>query len=287
MKQAVSAALGAMDDRWQPFVRWALRSQLSESFLALLRERYAEKNELAQDFEALAPQAPTEESQAEPEPEAEPDKIDQLIAALAKDDSTERTPIFAPRFVDERPPAGEPGYFNQVGGVPPGFTAESWPTLQDDDDDPEPMDFLFMVDLAATPELAAQYPDKRAMAMFISSAGNNEAYEPDNGECELVFLDESQLALPPLAEGPGTPIEARHYQLVRLEVPVSAFSGSGPIQSLVWQLPARVLGEPTWIQDEAHWGELILQFDESFVPMNLGDCGIMYVFDDAQFWQCS
>lgn len=29
-----------------------------------------------------------------------------------------------------------------------------------------------------------------------------------------------------------------------------------------------------------------MQFDESFVDINLGDMGIMYVFADGGFWQC-
>lgn len=29
-----------------------------------------------------------------------------------------------------------------------------------------------------------------------------------------------------------------------------------------------------------------MQFDEGFVDVNLGDMGVMYVFEDSAFWQC-
>ncbi|MCP4520570.1 MAG: WGR domain-containing protein [Cytophagales bacterium] len=47
-------------------------------------------------------------------------------------------------------------------------------------------------------------------------------------------------------------------------------------------------GGATWLQeDEGNgMGFFIMQFDERFVNINLGDCGIMYVFDDDHLWQC-
>lgn len=40
------------------------------------------------------------------------------------------------------------------------------------------------------------------------------------------------------------------------------------------------------MQEEQHGGALIAQFDRSFVDINLGDMGVMYVFEDTAFWQC-
>ena len=54
----------------------------------------------------------------------------------------------------------------------------------------------------------------------------------------------------------------------------------------MYQANARVLGSPLWLQDSEHWGFLLMQFDEGFVDINLGDSGVMYVFSDTQFWQC-
>lgn len=38
--------------------------------------------------------------------------------------------------------------------------------------------------------------------------------------------------------------------------------------------------------DEGGEAGFLMQFDESFVPMNMGDSGVMYVYTDAAFWQC-
>jgi hypothetical protein len=40
------------------------------------------------------------------------------------------------------------------------------------------------------------------------------------------------------------------------------------------------------MQGDEYEGPLLVQFDESLVPMNLGDAGVMYVFPDTAFWQC-
>jgi hypothetical protein len=48
-----------------------------------------------------------------------------------------------------------------------------------------------------------------------------------------------------------------------------------------------VLGKPSWIQSPA-WGKgpFLMQFDERFLDVNLGDKGRTYVFEDTAFWQC-
>ena len=61
----------------------------------------------------------------------------------------------------------------------------------------------------------------------------------------------------------------------------------GELRGAIYQLGARALGEPLWLQgDEGGGAGFIMQFDESFVDINLGDMGIMYVFTDGGFWQC-
>ena len=52
-------------------------------------------------------------------------------------------------------------------------------------------------------------------------------------------------------------------------------------------MPGRALGFPIWLQgDEDSGGEFLFQFDEALAYTNLGDSGVMYVFDDTAFWQC-
>ena len=47
-------------------------------------------------------------------------------------------------------------------------------------------------------------------------------------------------------------------------------------------------GGPTWLQQDegSGMGFFIMQFSEDFVNINLGDSGVMYVFDDDNLWQC-
>lgn len=45
-------------------------------------------------------------------------------------------------------------------------------------------------------------------------------------------------------------------------------------------------GSAIWLQGNEYDGEIIMQFDNCLVDMNLGDGGIMYVFKDTAFWQC-
>ena len=84
--------------------------------------------------------------------------------------------------------------------------------------------------------------------------------------------------------------------MTAVEVPRKVFAishgdGEDPalheLRGLVYQARGRVLGSPIWLQDDAHPGSAFhLQFDEGFASVNLGDCGVMYVFDDTAFWQC-
>lgn len=82
-----------------------------------------------------------------------------------------------------------------------------------------------------------------------------------------------------------TPVrEAQSFEAVRVNVPSEAWRG-GPVQDGVRRLGARALGAPLWLQGDEYDGEFVMQFDESFLDINLGDSGIMYVFADTAFWQ--
>ena len=286
-KQPIAEALDAVDFRIYPFVRWALANDPPPPLLALLREVFDGQEVLEPDLAALG-QAPAEQPAPDREPEPDPSvqRLSRILelAATHPADAAARARIYLTR---QLPEAGA-GY-NQVGGVPAGFTEESWP-CRDEDGEPEPMDFLISLDLATVPELQSDYPGARALALFISSANSHEAYSPDSDHCQLLPLTEEQLAQPRLAEGQGLPLTEKRFELVPVDVPVGVFTGDAELselRKLIYQHEGRVLGEPLWLQDEEHWGELIMQFDEALVPMNLGDMGVMYVFADAQFFQCS
>lgn len=59
------------------------------------------------------------------------------------------------------------------------------------------------------------------------------------------------------------------------------------LRKKVYGLNARVGGNPQWLQfNEGEGNSFIMQFDEGFADVNLGDCGLMYVYSDDAFWQC-
>lgn len=62
----------------------------------------------------------------------------------------------------------------------------------------------------------------------------------------------------------------------------------GRVRSIVYASKGYALGGPLWLQD-GDAGEddsFLFQFDEGLCPINLGDCGVMYVFDHGVSWQC-
>jgi len=71
-------------------------------------------------------------------------------------------------------------------------------------------------------------------------------------------------------------------------------SGGKELQNIIEKLrdklyakPIYLGGRPMFIQDDAFSGsEFIMQFDDYFMPINLGDAGLMYVSKDDYMWQC-
>lgn len=211
--------------------------------------------------------------------------IDDLVAALegAKGDRI----IYALRRVDS---TSSPT-LNRIAGSPAGIGSDRWPTLDD-----EPMRHLLTLDLATVPEVAARLPGQRTLSLFCLDPEENEAFEPFNEEAAIVLSTEEQVARGVLYEPEGAEwdTEPSAFEVVSLSVPGSIFTEFADevpeehreLRELVYRLHGRAGGEPIWLQSAEHEGTFVLQFDEEFVPMNLGDGGIMYVFADAAFWQC-
>ncbi len=96
------------------------------------------------------------------------------------------------------------------------------------------------------------------------------------------------------AEPTEQDLRARHVSAEHLEVASAAFaelddeqeSPRRRLRGAIYGASARAGGSPLWLQGDEHDGDFLLQFDESFADVNLGDCGIMFVFTDTQFWQC-
>lgn len=185
----------------------------------------------------------------------------------------------------DRAPTG----VSRVGG--PGFDlGERQPQYEEG----QAMTHLWTLATADVPALAAAYPDAAAVALYIFEPQENEAWEAFNGLTALVPLSREDLERPE-AEPTEQDIAARDVTALHLEVSSEAFTyhSDDPedaprrvLRGEIYGASARAGGAPIWLQGDEHDGEFLLQFDESFVDVNLGDCGIMYVFKDTQFWQC-
>lgn len=199
-----------------------------------------------------------------------------------------REPIYLLQREDGPP---ERGAVSRVGGLPFGVSDDTWPLRSDADGDPEARrEHLFTLDLREMPELRAQLGGAAAYAFFINDAMDNEAYSPGNAECVGLLLDEAALALGEYEGEAEVEGRAAGVSLRRVEVPSAVWGAQEgelrELRSMIYRAHARALGEPLWLQSEEHWGQLVLQLDEAFASINLGDMGVMYVFDDTAFWQC-
>lgn len=179
--------------------------------------------------------------------------------------------------------AGEPPYI------------EDWPYMED-----TPMQHMLTLDLRALPQLNKQF-----ISLFVAEPFENEAYEPYNPDTFLYYhsgqvRDEEQ-------DAPIEPVdEQRPIAMFPIEVPTEAFLNEEEVEEaedwdgedfeLSEELKAIQLaifncsyigGKPIWLQSKDYEGPFIGQFDMELVPeINLGDSGIMYIFEETAFWQC-
>ena len=204
------------------------------------------------------------------------DPIDKVRAIAASLGTRAGETLVALRVLD-----GEPTGLARVGGVPPGLTIDEWPEY-----DGEPMVHLFTVDFAQIP---GEQP--RVMSLFCARPGLNFASVPDSEWTVVCWQTAEQAAVPGQAPADAEVRPARGLEVVLLpNIPANVWEQTeGPLGQLctaIIQLPARMFGRPQWVQEPEWGGEFVMQFDGQFVDINLGDCGIMYVFADTAFWQC-
>ena len=204
------------------------------------------------------------------------DKIDKLVAAAAKTTGAKER-IYALRRLDDKDGLSD---LNVLGGAAPGVGLDRWPVFEGDAE--EPMEHLYTIDLATIPELQARYKGKRTMSVFCYQPENNEAYSVDSGWTEIVFSTQKEVdAKNEVPEDINAELEAR-FEVVAIDANMQ----DEEISKQVYGLNARVLGNEIWLQDEEYWGDFVMQFDEGFCYMNLGDSGVMYVYSEGAFWQC-
>ncbi len=189
----------------------------------------------------------------------------------------------------DRAPAG----VSRVGG--PGVDLGD---RQPRDDEGRAMTHIWTLATADVPALARAYPGAAAVALYILDPQENEAWEPGNAYTALVTLSAEEVA-GPAAEPTEEDLSLQDVVAEQVEVAGAAFeersdddedeSDDSPRRLLrreIYRAGARAGGGPIWLQSDEHEGDFLLQFDESFANVNLGDCGVMYIFTDEQFWQC-
>jgi hypothetical protein len=158
--------------------------------------------------------------------------------------------------------------------------------------DGDRMDHLFTLDLDEMPELrqaTKTLADARAACFFIENADSNRAHTPYNGETALIAISAADLARAVIVQ------DGHELVATAIEVPTDV-AWHDPEYEIVPELvevhdayaslPAHALGGPVFLQAPEWGGQFLLQFSDDFADVNLGDCGVMYVFHDTAFWQC-
>lgn len=138
---------------------------------------------------------------------------------------------------------------------------------------------IITLDLEDVPELKANRPNVRALALYAEG--------PEHGDdWEDALLIEVPMGTMPAED--GEPIS-----VVPLDVPDAVFdpdgddSGLKEIRTLIFNRPGYALGEPMFIQEDAGGGDgFVMQLAEHVGDLNLGDAGSLYVFEDTVFMQC-
>ncbi|WP_168210483.1 hypothetical protein [Persicimonas caeni] len=277
----VSPLLNELRDEIRPYLGPALAASDSPEFHNAIKRHLGDET-----YETLLAEAGgTTAADSGPA-----DKIRRLAKAAfeAHPDETPTT-IYVFERLDEEP---EGDTLNRIGGRPFGVTAETWPLKNDDAD--SPMQHMLTLDLDTVPKLASAFNEEvRALSLYVRSPGYNEAWTAHNDDTQVVAVGRDA-AGEFEGELPVGDESARGFAIHEVEVPFAAFTvpydGDADLRRVRDAIYSTNAwgggGGPLWLQGEEYFGNFVLQFDEGFVYMNLGDCGIMYVFADTAFWQC-
>lgn len=188
------------------------------------------------------------------------------IESLASGFADRSVTLYFPDF-ETAPPQGS---LNQVYGAPVGAEADSWPHypgLPDllrrsgdagGDDGDLRMEHVFTVDLRGLEGIGAPAKAK-ALQLYISNAGYHEGWSPGTDHTQVVFLGEEDVARGAfVGELPARSRrhEPRRFSLVRVDVPVAVFgepdkgTALAELRAAIWKAPARIGGEPMWLQGD-------------------------------------
>jgi len=184
--------------------------------------------------------------------------------------------IYRLRRGEDEPDAGSVA---RIGGEPRGVVT---PPL----DRKEPMEHILTFDLAQLPELAARHPGKRSLSLYLPDPKTGERHRHG----ELVWTSEEELS-----RAPGSTEDAATLRVEAFDVPAVIFDdgrdlegAAKRVRQIVYSSNGYVGGGPLWLQDGDPGPDpaFLFQFDESLCYINLGDSGIMYVFEGDIDWQC-
>jgi hypothetical protein len=199
-------------------------------------------------------------------------------------------------LIEPLPRAYRPGSIRRAGGTPIGVDEHSRPRWRD-----RYMAHLLTVDLDDVPHLraVADLAGVRALALFVSDAADNEAFQAGTPETALVRLTDADLAK---GEWTGPAVEdppARAYRLHPLDVPARAFydvfdptfdedAVDPDLEDLHDLLVSadRVGGPVLHWSGDPYTTDFLWQFSEAVVDTDLGDAGTMYVYAATAYWNC-
>ncbi len=182
-----------------------------------------------------------------------------------------------------------PTSLSQIGGKGIGLDEHNYPKYNN-----SPMQHIITLDLQDFPHLSKEYPNKRAISLYISDYIENEAYEEDTSETQVLLLSQSDIDSKKLNMHIDGVKKVTGINIQAIKVPEDFFDDE--IEKSEWQdelheylYNLNFIGNyPIWMQGDDGGNNFIGQFDESiFLSSDINFAGgIMYLFDDTAFWQC-
>ncbi|HOX43977.1 MAG TPA: hypothetical protein PK668_10265 [Myxococcota bacterium] len=199
------------------------------------------------------------------------------VAAQAARAEEAGLPCTQPVYLLSRGRARKRGALGGIRARPRGLAEGRWPRGPSG-----PYAPVLCLDLAEMPELAARFPGSRGLCLLVDST--EEGFE-------------ASALLPLSAEEASAGLEGGAALVVeRVEVPPGVFE-PGPLaeplaglRRLLREAPGRVLGRPFFLQQDPSAGDergFVLQAGGGLLQgVNLGDSGVLYLYEGEAFWEC-
>lgn len=267
MKRSAGVTGGALGERLR---------KLGARVVAPLRQAFGDtpaQGALMRELErALDPQAFAEFTASLGRPIETPEQeLQRLCAALPGP----KVRIYRLRRAERAPAADEIG---RIGGAPRGVKDIDIPQHGD-----EAMQHIITLDLARLPGMRAT-AGARSVSLYLPDPDSGEQHEAG----QLLWRTDAALA-----DAPGSVEDASAIEIDALDVPAALFDeqcegDTKRVRGMVYTSRGYALGGPLWLQDGPSGldPDFLFQFDDGLCSINLGDCGVMYVFGHEITWQC-